>query len=264
MCGIAVSVNINNIDINRVHKYLRHRGPDGEGSYIYNNVTLIHNRLAIQDLSENASQPMLINEHVIIFNGEIYNHIELRTKLKEYKFKSSSDTETLLYLFIKYGVDCLKELDGMFAVVIYNKKSGKIFFARDRAGKKPLYYYSKNNQYFFASELNVIRKNINLEINNNNINSFLRFGYFYKKQTPYKDVYELEAGSYAWLNINNMDLMISKWWNIEDYYQKNNLDIEMPEAMEKVDSYLNLSIKRRLQSSDLEVGSFLSGGIDSG
>jgi len=105
MCGIAASINLNDIDINKVHKYLKHRGPDGEGSYTYNNVTLIHNRLAIQDLSTNASQPMFMNEYVIIFNGEIYNHIDLRSKLKEYKFKSSSDTETLLYLFIKYGKD---------------------------------------------------------------------------------------------------------------------------------------------------------------
>ena len=98
------------------------------------------------------------NRYDILLNGEIYNHYELRKELTEYKFKSNSDTETLLYLFIKYGPDCLQKLDGMFAVAIYNKRTKMFFFAKDRAGKKPLYYYNKNNQFFFARELNTLNE----------------------------------------------------------------------------------------------------------
>jgi len=264
MCGIAGFVNIDNIDINKVHKSLVHRGPDAHDSYTNNNVTLIHNRLAIQDLSTNASQPMCIKEYVIILNGEIYNHYELKKKLTEYNFKSNSDTETLLYLFIKYGPDCLHELDGMFAFSIFHIPSRKLFFARDRSGKKPLYYFQKDEKFFFASELGTIRENISLEVNEKHINAFLRLGFFYKEQTPYKNVYALPAGSYAWLNTDTMGIKINKWWDISDFYKREPISLSKNEVIERVDSHLNLAIKRRLESSDLEVGSFLSGGIDSG
>ena len=264
MCGIAGFVNIDNILIDNIHNSLNHRGPDAKGSFIDDNISIIHNRLAIQDLSENASQPMLLNEHVIVLNGEIYNHLELRDRLSEYRFKSNSDTETLLYLFIKYGTNCLKELDGMFAFVIMHIPSRKLFFARDRAGKKPLYYFQEKTKFFFASELQTIRKNISLSINEMNINAFLRNGFFYNDQTPFENVNELPAGSYAYLNTHTMHFEIKKWWDIEYFYNSDFKPSNLQDAVEEVDFLLNLAVKRRLDSSDLEVGSFLSGGIDSG
>jgi len=264
MCGIAGSVNINNININNIHLSMAHRGPDSKGSLIDNNISIIHNRLSIQDLSENASQPMTLNDHVIVLNGEIYNHMELRKKISDYKFRSHSDTETLLCLFIKYGINCLQELDGMFAFAIFHKPTRKLFFGRDRAGKKPLYYYKNNENFFFASELETIRKNISLKINEEHINAFLRMGFFYKQQTPFKNVHELPAGSYACLDTKTMDLDINKWWSITSFYKSKSLIIDKEQVIDQIDHYLNLAVKRRLDSSDLEVGSFLSGGIDSG
>ncbi len=264
MCGIAGFINIENIESEKIHSSMHHRGPDSKGSFVYNNISIFHNRLAIQDLSENGSQPFIYNDYVIVLNGEIYNHLELREKISSFKFISNSDTETLLYLFIKYGADCLKELDGMFAFVILHKPSKKIFFARDRAGKKPLYYYKKDNKFFFASELETISKNIPLEINDNHINSFLRSGFFYKDQTPYNNLYEFPAGNYGWLDSKTIDFQIETWWSISKFYNSSKLTLNKNEIIDQLDNYLHLGIKRRLVSSDLEVGTFLSGGIDSG
>ena len=264
MCGIACIVNLDKIDSENIHLSMRHRGPDSEGSYIDNNISIFHNRLAIQDLSVGASQPMSFEEYVIVLNGEIYNHIELRKLVSEYNFKTNSDTETLLYLFIKYGANCLDKIDGMFAFAILHKPTKKLFFARDRAGKKPFYYFKRNDAFFLASELNTINNNISLQIDQNNINSFLRLGFFYKEQTPFNYVKELPAGSYGWLDTNTMDLKIIRWWEITKFYESKSLSLNYKDTIDQLDNYLNLSVKRRIESSDLEVGSFLSGGIDSG
>lgn len=264
MCGFACTININNINSQKIHSTMRHRGPDSEGSFVDGALNIFHNRLAIQDLSQGASQPMVYKNYVIAYNGEIYNHLELRYMLSDYTFKTNSDTETLLYLFIKYGEDCLKHLDGMFSFIVYNSDSKKIFFARDRAGKKPLYYYKQNNSFFMASEIGTIMQNTSTSINSNNINAFLRTGFFYKSQTPLNDMYELQSGSYGWFDTINHKIMINKWWDISKLYKSKKLNITENEALEKIDFQLKRSVKRRLTSSDLEVGSFLSGGIDSG
>ena len=141
MCGIAGFVNIPNLNQKDIQFSLKHRGPDDTGVYQDKNITLIHTRLAIQDISNRASQPMHFKDYYIVFNGEIYNHMELRTELSEINFQTTSDTETLLYLYIKYGPECLYKTDGMFALVIYNIKDKNLFLVRDRAGKKPIYYY---------------------------------------------------------------------------------------------------------------------------
>ena len=198
----------------------------------------------------------------IIFNGEIYNHNEVRKKL-DLHCSTHSDTETILHAYEKMGPSCLQEFDGMFAFVIYDRGKNELFLARDRAGKKPLYYYSDGESFIFASELNALRRQLKPEINEEHLQQYIRMGYFYKSSTPYKKVWELPAGHYAKVAVNKPEVKITQWWNIHDYYQKRSTD-NFETALRSVDDLLHQAVKRRVESSDLEVGSFLSGGIDSG
>lgn len=151
----------------------------------------------------------------------------------------------------------------MFALVIYDREKQELFIARDRAGKKPLYYYHSGDQFVFASELNALNSQLRLSPNPGTIRQYVRMGYFYKSSTPYKDVYELPAGSYATVPVKNPVVNITRWWNIHDYYQQPCVD-DFETSLGKVDEILHEAIRNRVESSDLEVGSFLSGGIDSG
>lgn len=261
MCGIAGTVN-SEFSYDNVIKTMGHRGPDEQNGYQFKNVTFFHLRLSILDIAC-GSQPMHLNEkYTIIFNGEIYNHTEIRKQFN-IEGKTSSDTETLLLLYDRFGADFLQYVDGMFAFVIHDKVKDLLFIARDRAGKKPFYYYYNNNKFAFASELNCLKGMVPLEIDYNNFYQYLRLGTFYRQFTPYKNVKELRAGSFLIINCNTLSINETRWWNINDYYQKQSND-SLEESMQKTDDYLHKAVKRRLESSDLEVGSFLSGGIDSG
>ncbi len=260
MCGLAGSIN-HPLDIQQLTRDLWHRGPDEQTSYSDNGLLLHHHRLAILDIA-GGKQPMHYHDLTIMFNGEIYNHRELRKK-HGLVCQTHSDTETLLHLYAKIGPSFLNELDGMFAIVIYDKKKQELFIARDRAGKKPLYYYHEKDQFVFASELNALRQQLRLEINEQHLQQFVRMGYFYKTSTPYKNVWELPAGSYAVVALNKPQVNITKWFTIHDFYLKKNKD-DFNTATAKVDGALHEAIRNRVESSDLEVGSFLSGGIDSG
>jgi asparagine synthase (glutamine-hydrolysing) len=261
MCGIAGAVNFK-LSYRQIDHNMLHRGPDGQHGFMVDNIDLYHLRLAILDIG-GGKQPMHLDDrYTIIFNGEIYNHNEIRKQLN-ITGKTSSDTETLLLLYRKYGVDFLNYLDGMFVFAIYDRKEKTLFIARDRAGKKPLYYYADGEKIVFASELNCIKGLLPLEMNNNNFYHYLRLGSFYKRLTPYKSVNELLAGSYLLIDCNTLEIKEHCWWNIHDFYKQSNED-SFEESLEKVDLFLHTAIRRRVESSDLEVGSFLSGGIDSG
>ena len=241
---------------------MHHRGPDEQNSFIADNVDLYHLRLSILDIG-GGKQPMhLRDRYTIIFNGEIYNHSEIR---KQFGLvgNTNSDTETLLLLYERFGEDFLQYLDGMFVFVIYDKDKRKLFIARDRAGKKPLYIFNDHKKIVFASELNCLKALLPLEIEKANFFQYTRLGVFYRKFTPYKNVTELAAGT--WLNIdcNNLEIKEHNWWNVRDFYLKENKD-NLQQSLEKTNHFLEMAIKRRLESSDLEVGCFLSGGIDSG
>jgi len=261
MCGIAGSVNFK-LSYQQVKDQLFHRGPDEQNGFTADNVDLYHLRLSIVDISGGKQPMQLDNRYTIIFNGEIYNHIEIREKLG-LKGTTSSDTETILLLYRQLGTSMLHHLDGMFAFVIYDQLEKKLFIARDRAGKKPLYYYRDGEKIVFASELNCIKSLLPLEMNKDNFYHYLRLGSFYRKLTPYKNVTELAAGSFLFIDCNTLHLQEKRWWNIHDFYTQKSADT-LETALEKTDQFLNAGIKRRLESSDLEVGSFLSGGIDSG
>jgi asparagine synthase (glutamine-hydrolysing) len=261
MCGIAGSVNFK-LSYDIIKGTMLHRGPDEQNAIIADNVDFFHLRLAILDIS-GGKQPMTLEgRYFIIFNGEIYNHNELRKKF-DLKCFTNSDTETLLLLFQKFGEKCLDHLDGMFAFAIYDNVEKKIFLARDRAGKKPLFIYSKNETIVFASELNCLKGLLPLEIEQKNIYQYMRLGVFYKNLTPYRNVNELEPGTFAFINCQTLEIKKTKWWDIHNFYLQNSSD-HLAQAIEKTDQLLMESVKRRISSSDLEVGCFLSGGIDSG
>ncbi|MCP4712962.1 MAG: asparagine synthase (glutamine-hydrolyzing) [Planctomycetes bacterium] len=260
MCGIAGVVNYAKFNLQKVVDHLRHRGPDDQRIYYHRNIALIHTRLAIQDIA-GGGQPMHYGPYTIIFNGEIYNHKELRQQL-DVGYLTNSDTETLLHLFARYREKCLDMLDGMFAFAVLNREDHTIFLARDRAGKKPLYIYQDDDHVMFASELNAIRAIISPEIDQKSICQFMRLMEFFRGRTPYKNVTEVEPGS--WVRIDAAENKIERgtWWRIFDFYS-NPAEVSEEKALEEVDRRLRQSVQRRLESSDLEVGIFLSGGIDS-
>ena len=261
MCGIAGSINFP-LDIPLLTKDLFHRGPDEQTTFSEDNLILHHHRLAILDIS-GGRQPMHYEHLTIIFNGQVYNHLDVRAKY-QLKCTTNSDTETILQSYARVGPACLQDFDGMFAFAIYDRNKKELFIARDRAGKKPLYYFSNEQKVVFSSELNAIRHQVNdLAIDEKNLQQYVRMGYFYRSATPYKNVWELPAGSYALVSLSNPKVQVRRWWDINEFYLRRNAD-DPDTAFKKVDQFLQKAVKNRVESSDLEVGSFLSGGIDSG
>lgn len=263
MCGITGAINYKKYDLDSIKDSLYHRGPDEQDIFYEKNVALLHTRLSIQDISS-GHQPFHLDDFSMVFNGEIYNHLELRkTVLKEYNFSTTSDTETLLYMYIKFGNDMFDYLDGMFAFCILDRKKNHLFLAKDRAGKKPLYLYSDNDSVLFASEINAIKLAVkNLSINNVAIESYLRNGLFFCENTAFDNLVNLKAGHYTTIDINTLEINTYKYFDILDFYNKPS-SMSFEESLQEVDNILHKSIKNRLESSDLEVGAFLSGGIDS-
>ncbi|MBC7947561.1 MAG: asparagine synthase (glutamine-hydrolyzing) [Chitinophagaceae bacterium] len=261
MCGIAGSIN-QPLDIPLLTRCLFHRGPDEQTTFSDNSLVLHHHRLAILDIA-GGKQPMYFGDLTIIFNGEIYNHLDVRAK-HNLDCRTNSDTETILHAYSKLGKDCLNDFDGMFALAIYDRSKHELFLARDRAGKKPLYYYSEGEKFMFASELTAISQQVKLQPDEQNLHQYVRMGYFYKDATPYLNVRELPAGSCAYVSLKKAnDITVSRWWDIHPFYLRPSKD-DFNTALEKTDAMLHTAVRRRVESSDLEVGSFLSGGIDSG
>lgn len=262
MCGIAGSVRFP-LPLEEIKTALKHRGPDEQNTWQDESVQLINTRLAIQELSPAGKQPMELDQLVMVFNGEIYNHFELRKKYN-LTCQSHSDTETLLHLFRRLGINMLNELDGMFAFCLYDRSSATLWLARDRAGEKPLYYFREDEKFFFASELNAITPWVNTKVDDLKISNFLTVGYLVGDETPFQKVWQLPAGHMARLSIADHSLKVSSWWSVLTSYEQKPFAGSFKEAIEHTDVLLERSVKRRMVSSDLEVGAFLSGGIDSG
>jgi asparagine synthase (glutamine-hydrolysing) len=267
MCGIGGCINYNILNNTSLHsdilKTISHRGVDSQDFIYYKNILFAHTRLSIQDI-QNGSQPFCIDGYILVFNGEIYNHLELRREyLSDIVFMTNSDSETLLYLYKTYKEKIFDLLDGMYSFAILDKKENNIIFAVDRAGKKPLYYYKKENLFFFASELNSISKNISLDIDEQEVNTYLKCGYFYKEKSIYKNTYRLNNGCFLKLDLSTMDIKIHKYFDMLDIYRQDDENMSFKEALSMTKEVLNKSVQNRLISSDLEVGAFLSGGIDS-
>jgi len=261
MCGIT-GFNWNDKELVKVMtNSIKHRGPDGFGYYTDKNVSLGHRRLAIIDLSKNGKQPMSDDTGTIwiTFNGEIYNYKELRKELeKKYNFKSETDTETIIYAYKEYGIECLKKLNGMFAFAIWDSNKKILFLARDQIGVKPIYYYWDNKKFIFASEIKAIlkHKSYKKELNKNSLSQLLRFGYVPFNNTLFNDIYKLRAGNYIILKDNHL--------NINSYYDIHENIIKRKEydLLKELKEEINHSVKGNLES-DVPIGVFLSGGIDS-
>lgn len=191
MCGIVGLISKNSKDkIKDCNNFITHRGPDDDGYLYHEDLSLAHRRLAIQDLSSNGHQPMisLDENYAIIFNGEIYNHWEIRKILEhKYIFKSNSDTETLLYGFIEYGKEILNLLNGIFSFAILDKKNNELFIARDQFGVKPLYYYCDKNQFWFSSEIkSILNTDFDHSISIEALVNYLTFLYSPADKTPFE------------------------------------------------------------------------------
>jgi asparagine synthase (glutamine-hydrolysing) len=267
MCGIIGAIgNSDSFKNSSALKLISHRGPDSFGSYFQNNVFLGHTRLSIQDLSENGNQPMYSADerYVIIFNGEIYNHQEIRAELlDEFEFKSSGDTETVLYGYIKYGIHILEKLNGIFAFAIYDTKLNDIIIVRDQFGVKPLYYYLDKEVFLFGSEIkSFLPYKINKEISAQSLYNYLTFLWSPGSATPFKGVKKMLPGSFLKFNVSVMNDM-----NPIHYFElpKSPLIIEDHSEefyINKLEQYLLNAVKRQMLS-DVPIGFFLSGGLDS-
>lgn len=273
MCGLIGYLSKNNIDkdkFNFLSLKQIHRGPDEFNSIILNNLSyniyFSHQRLSILDISS-GKQPMSDNENniIIIFNGEIYNHKELRTELENlgYVFKTEhSDTEAIIYAYKEWNTDCFEKFNGMWAVAIYDKISNKIVLSRDRVGKKPLYYYLDNNQLFFASELKTIKAYYKdkLTVCERSIHEYLEYGYIHSPNTIYKEVKKIKPSFYIEFDLNFKSISCKeyKYWN---FIPNSNYENEA-NWNDKLEELLVDAVKLRLDA-DVAVGTFLSGGVDS-
>jgi asparagine synthase (glutamine-hydrolysing) len=246
---------------------LSHRGPDNEGDYCAENegstVGLGHRRLSIIDLSEKANQPLGNEDEsiIVVFNGEIYNYANLASDLKarQHIFKSQSDTEVINHLYEEYETQCVDKLDGMFAFALLDKKKNRLVLARDRMGIKPLFYALKGKNIYFASEIKalLLSSEISRQIDLESLDSYLTFGYIPGERTIFKDIKKLPPASQ--LVFENGKATISSYWSI-DYLPK--ISLNENEISEHLDELFNAAVHKHLVS-DVPLGAFLSGGIDS-
>lgn len=239
---------------------LLHRGPDDFGTYT-KKVSLGHTRLSVIDLSKKASQPMKALNYIITYNGEIYNYKEIKKELKEYKFKSDSDTEVIIYAYDKWKEKCLEKLNGMFAFCIYDEKKDEFFIARDRFGIKPLYYYNKNKKFIFSSEIKTILLFLEKkEINKEGLSQFFNFRFTLGEETLVKYIRKLLPGHYLKFDTNKNKIIKYK-----KYYSLKKQEVEnkpLSFYKKKLKELLDKSVKRRM-IADVPVACLLSGGIDS-
>jgi asparagine synthase (glutamine-hydrolysing) len=246
---------------------LRHRGPDAQGQYQDANVWLGHTRLSILDLSAAGSQPMQSADRrfIIVYNGEVYNFRELAARYELENLRSGSDTEVVLRLFAKSGVNCLRELNGMFALAMYDRQARKLWLARDRVGIKPLYYKSDDDGFIFASEIKGI---IALDEGATScdltaLHEWLYFGNTLGGQTLYRGIKQLLPGQYLELDLETLKPTVHNYWSLERQADSAESPLIATRfAIEHTRDLLQQAVRRQLVS-DVPVGVFLSGGVDS-
>jgi asparagine synthase (glutamine-hydrolysing) len=265
MCGIAGVIG--NESVFKVKKMLdaqHHRGPDNKSVWNNNNLTLGHNRLSIIDLTDLANQPFENEDYVLVFNGEIYNYLELKEELlSDYTFKTNSDTEVLLASFQQWGRKCLDKLNGMFSFAIWDKNKRQLFAARDRFGVKPFYYAFEENTFYFASEIKALFKaGVKKILNKKSWANYFMYGnYGMPNETFFENVYQLPASHHLTYNLSK--ITIHKWYFFENEVKKYLGKKETyEEAKENYKNLLRDSIRLRFRS-DVPLGFNVSGGVDS-
>lgn len=259
MCGI-IGTNFLNERFDKSLELLHHRGPDFQNSIKIGNKQFGHTRLAIIDLDEEANQPMIFDDILLVFNGEIYNYKEL-IHVEHLECKTKSDSEVLIRLYQKYGFDFLNKLNGMFSFCIYDMKSDLYFCARDRYGKKPFFYYFKDNKFIFSSSVKSILNLLDYKPNLNKValSKYMQYFVSFGEDTFYQDIYKLESASYMIYEPNkSRELQKKKYYKINTYKAIK----DEKQALNDIEELLFKSVEYRL-NSDVEVASLLSGGIDS-
>ena len=292
MCGFTGIFSSKPLDnlfnlLSRMNANLAHRGPDDEGIWIDQNIGFGHKRLSVMDLSESGKQPMQsqCDRYVIIFNGEVYNHIKLRRDLEKEGFKTKwkghSDTETILSAISNWGIEnTLIRLHGMFAIAIWDKLNKRLNLARDRMGEKPLYWGWAGKDFVFSSELKALREHPEFisKINKNALNEYFRFSYIPSPLSIYEGIYKLEPGTV--LTVENCppitppkkiifpgdryeSISNKRYWDLNNEIQTNENEIQdEKQAKNLLEKLLSDAVKRQMLS-DVPIGAFLSGGIDS-
>jgi asparagine synthase (glutamine-hydrolysing) len=266
MCGITGFISFENVlgetTLRNMTATLAHRGPDAEGVFFDGICGLGHRRLSIIDLSEQANQPMFSHNgrYVIVFNGEIYNYQEIAEKL-QISPRTHSDTEIILEAFAQKGTACVQLFNGMFAFAIYDTQKQELYLCRDRIGKKPIYYFWNGHHFAFASELKALFQFpfLKKELNYTAIEDFLHLGYIPRPHSIFEDIFKMYSG--YWLKVSRKGLEENMYWDIQACLKKDILQDEQ-EAETRLKALLKSSVKYRL-ISDVPVGVFLSGGIDS-
>ena len=262
MCGILGSVN--QVIDEKTLDLIKHRGPDDWGIDQFNinksKIFLAHRRLSIQDLSLAGHQPMIsaCGKFAIVFNGEIYNHNELRAKLKDVVFKGHSDTETIINYIARFGIASVGDFNGIFAFAMLDIENGKIYLVRDRFGVKPLYFYKNNDCLLFSSEIRPIQKIVKDVLDTENLALLLKLRYNASPTTLYKRILKLIPG-----HILTIDLKTFKTQK-ESFHSSVSINnrISFKEALDQYEVLFEQAVKRQLLA-DVEVGVLLSGGIDS-
>lgn len=265
MCGIAGIITPNakkyTEELQKMTDAIAHRGSDAAHHEFYDNAALGHRRLSIIDLSENGKQPMFSDSknECIVLNGEIYGYLGVKKEYNNYPFRGTSDTEVILAMYQKKGKNLLNDLPGMFAFAIWDEQKQELFCARDRFGEKPFYYAVGNKgEFIFASEIKAILASglIEVKVNNEAIFHYLKYGYVSAQQSIYSNIFTLPPAHQLFFSEGK--ITIERYYNIP----KNEITINLSDAKEQFTYLLKNAVQKQLVA-DVEVGSFLSGGLDS-
>tara|TARA_B100001057_G_scaffold107645_1_gene105269 strand:- start:2522 stop:4399 length:1878 start_codon:yes stop_codon:yes gene_type:complete len=274
MCGITGQVNFDNspvspVVLKRMTDVIEHRGPDGEGHWIKEGVGLGHRRLSIIDLSPAGHQPMISSDdrYVLTYNGEIYNFRELRTELeaKGYCFRSQTDSEVVLYSLAEWGSDALLKFNGMFALAFWDCKEKQLLLARDRYGIKPLYYYQSDKKLVFGSEQKAIleQPDFDRKINKKAMLEYFTFQNIFTDQTLIQGIYLLQPGHFGILDLGETEIKLNPKLYWDYHFREPENPASKEEYVEELDRLFKQAVNRQL-IGDVELGSYLSGGMDSG
>jgi asparagine synthase (glutamine-hydrolysing) len=272
MCGIVGVYNLNGSPfaesrIKKMASEIAHRGPDGEGYYVKDNVALAHRRLAILDTSSRGTQPMTSKngEWVIVFNGCIYNYQELKQELKAkgHEFVSSTDTEVLIEGLAEYGTSFFQRLNGMFAVGAWNTKEKTMYLSRDRYGVKPLYYWFNGKTLVFSSEIKAIIKHpdYSVKLNHESLNEYFTFQNQFSYNTLFKDIVMLPPANTVKVDGSSTGVKHHSWWDYD--FTETDESMSFEDAKKETERLFKQAVVRQMVS-DVPVGSYLSGGMDSG
>jgi asparagine synthase (glutamine-hydrolysing) len=270
MCGIAGLIETAGTAVDpgslaAMMEILRHRGPDAGGLFIEGNVGLAHRRLSIIDTSEEANQPLFNEDRsvAVVFNGEIYNFQEIAEGLRQvgHEFRSRSDTEVIVHAWEEYGPDCLDHFRGMFAFALYDAGKGTVFLARDRLGKKPLYYVSTPSRFAFASEIKALRllSDVSSDLDIQALGEYAAYGNTLGERSIYRDIRRLSPAHRLTLDLRKSDLTprIDRYWQVKIDPDES---LTEDEWVHLLDQELSEAVRLRL-ISDVPLGAFLSGGI---